>query len=172
MSLDYFLSNVAGWCRSGVNQVICMSLSLDGRVWLCTLLVAWIGGIFFLASGRGSISRTARFVLPTLHPLFPRARDRDLNFYHAVIRKLCHLGATRFLALLAAGTAYYWSFPEVAKLWHLSALGVVVFIAALDEFRQSFYGSRVGSLSDVALDCVGGAMGILLYWLVVDRDFV
>jgi VanZ family protein len=55
--------------------------------------------------------------------------------------------------------------PFLAKFWYLFAFVIVLVVAALDEARQSFYEDRVGSLSDVALDGVGGLTAILLFWI-------
>lgn len=43
------------------------------------------------------------------------------------------------------------------------AVALVLTVAAADEIRQSFSSERIGSLSDVILDCAGGLTAILLF---------
>ena len=139
-----------------------MSFWEGQSLWLYVLLITWIGGTFYLSSGRGSISRTARYVIPALRFLFPGADARDLKKYHAVFRKLCHLAGYAILGLLASAASYNSSIPTVAQFWPFAAFVTVLVVAALDEIRQSFYPDRVGSVTDVVLDCIGGLTTILV----------
>ena len=138
-------------------------------LWLYLPLMLWIGGIFYLSSEKGSISNTARRFSPILHSLFPKAGEKSLKTYHLVFRKLCHFFGYGILAIFAAIVFYNSSIVFLAKNWQISSLVMVFLIASADEIKQSFYPNRDGSISDVALDCIGGLTLILLFWMFVSR---
>ncbi len=140
-------------------------LSIE-NFWLYLLLVIWIGGIFYLSSSKGSVSRTFPYFAPVLRFLLPRSDAITLRTDYLVVRKLGHFFSYGILALLASGIFYNSSMPSLAKFWYLFAFVIVLVVAALDEARQSFYADRVGSLSDVALDCFGGLSMITLFWII------
>ncbi len=139
--------------------------------WLYLPLIVWIGGIFYLSSSRGSISNTSIYFVPFFHFLFPQAGAQTLKNYHAVIRKVGHFVGYSILALLASIVFYNSSAVFPAKFWYVYAFLVVLIVAAADEIRQSFYPNRVGSLSDVALDCLGGLTMIFLFRIFATNVF-
>jgi VanZ family protein len=141
----------------------------EENFWLYAPLIIWIGGIFYLSSNKGSMSRTSPYFVPVLHFLLPGAGEKPLKRYHFVVRKLCHFFGYAMLALLAAIVFYNSSLIAAARFWHICAFALVLIIAAADEIRQSFSPERVGSLSDVALDCAGGLTAIFLFWLFSAR---
>jgi len=128
-------------------------------------LVIWIGVIFFLSTGAGSMSQTSRFIRPILEFLFPDAPESTLLIYHGYIRKFAHFAEYAVLALLASRAFFYSSWGFIKKYWHISALGLVLLTASLDETNQFFSTSRTGSGWDVLLDISGGITATLLYWL-------
>ena len=129
-------------------------------------LLLWIAVIFFLSSGQGSSGRTSLIIRPILEFLFPSASEETLLFYHGVIRKLAHLTEYAVLGLLACR-----AFRNLSRRY-LFALGLVVLVAALDEFNQSFNPLRTGSAWDVAIDVSGGIVAIALTYLVIMRRAV
>lgn len=134
-------------------------------------LIAWIGGIFYLSTGRGSVSQTAPYFVPVLNFLFPGASAQILKNYYFVVRKLCHFFGYAILALLASIVFYNSSALSAAKFWYICAFALVLTVAATDEIRQSFYPNRVGSVSDVALDCAGGLTMIFSFWIFARNVF-
>ena len=54
-----------------------------------------------------------------------------------------------------------WQWPEAGL-----ALAIVLFYAASDELHQVFVPSRTGQFSDVVVDVSGGAIGLVLLWLM------
>ena len=126
-------------------------------------LIAWIGGIFYLSSSKGSAFNTSIYFIPALHFLFPQAGAQALKNYHRVIRKMFHFIGYAVLALLASIVFYNSSAVFPAKFWYVCAFAVVLIVAAADEFRQSFYPNRVGSFADVMLDCLGGLTMFFLF---------
>ena len=148
-----------------------MAFFRDENFWLYVPLITWISGIFYLSSSNGSVSHTLPYFIPVLHFLFPRASAEALKNYHFIVRKLSHFFGYAVLALLASIVFYSSSLQYPARFWYVCAFAVVLIVASTDEFRQSFYSERVGSLSDVALDCLGGLTMILLFWIFASNVF-
>ena len=139
--------------------------------WLYLPLIVWIGGVFYLASGRGSMSRTAPFFVTLLRFLFPRRDLNRLQNYHVVIRKFGHFATYATLALLASIVFYNSSLMFAAKFWYACTFAVVFVVASTDEILQRFHPQRVGSLADVVLDCIGGLAMIFLFWIFAANGF-
>jgi VanZ family protein len=55
---------------------------------------------------------------------------------------------------------------EWRAAWVRQALGIVMVVAALDEFHQSFVPSRGSSPWDALLDTLGAALFLAVAWLV------
>ncbi|MCY7345797.1 MAG: VanZ family protein [Pyrinomonadaceae bacterium] len=148
-----------------------MAFFRDENFWLYAPLIVWISGIFYLSSNRGSMSNTLPYFITLNKLLFSRSDAATLRKYHFIIRKTCHFFGYAILALLASVVFYNSSLPSPAKFWHVCAFAIVLVVASADEIRQSFYPERNGSLSDVALDCLGGLTMILLFWLFAANLF-
>ena len=95
---------------------------------------------------------------------------------HYDFRKFCHLTEYAILALLiwrairqACGNksaapehgAGGWSWPEAGF-----ALSMVFLYGASDEIHQAFVPNRTAQVSDVLIDTLGGAAGLLALWIV------
>lgn len=110
------------------------------------------------------MSQTSRFIRPLLEFLFPAAPEQTLIIYHSYIRKAAHFTEYAILAFLAvralAATArlHTWRF--------ILPLLLVVAVAVIDEFNQSFEVSRTGSIQDVLLDISGGVVMITMLFLL------
>jgi VanZ family protein len=142
-----------------------MDFPLNENLWLYLPLILWICGIFYLSSNKGSVSNTSRFITPLLSFLFPTSDQEYLKTYHFIFRKLTHFLGYAVLALFATLAFYNSRVPFLAQFWYLFAFAVVLVISSSDEIKQSFYASRIGSVSDVILDCAGGITMIFLIWI-------
>jgi len=129
-------------------------------------LLFWIGVIFYLSSSQGSFSETSRFFEPILYFLFPNASLETITELHGYIRKLAHVGVYSLLGLLAT-RAFSIRWAKTPLVWAAVSIAVVVTVASLDEFNQSFLATRTGAVADVVLDTVSGvaAIGIAIWWL-------
>lgn len=142
-------------------------------------LFLWIGVIFFLSSSQGAMSNTSRFIRPFLEWLFPLAPEETLQIYHGYIRKFAHFFEYAMLAFFAsrafrhsggnpnAGAAAEKrassrSCFRLQKYWAVLALVLVVLVASIDEFNQSFNPLRTGTIYDVLLNFSGGLTMIFL----------
>ena len=125
--------------------------------------VAWMALILWLGSDTGSAERTGRLILPALRFVFPTASPLQLDAMHAGIRKLAHLTEYALLAFWVVRALARSSYLSLRNSRYLLAVVLVLVIASLDEFNQSFEPSRTSTVWDVGLDLVGGAaMAVIL----------
>jgi VanZ family protein len=131
------------------------------KYWLPLLL--WLGVIFVGSTDLMSAERTSRFIVPLLRWLNPNISAENLASIHFVVRKGAHLSEYAVLALLLLRAAIY-----VTNLkWPMSILCVsiwcvCVFVAATDEFHQTFVRSRGASIRDITIDSAGALVGLLV----------
>jgi VanZ family protein len=133
------------------------SVSTSSR-WLP--LLAWILVIFFFSTDRFAGGETSRFIIPALHWLFPSFSPEQLALGHAICRKAGHVLEFFVLGLLA-WRAFQTEDVREWRSW-ISSAALVLFVALLDEFHQSFVPSRTSSITDVGYDFAGGLMALLL----------
>ncbi|MFQ5946994.1 MAG: VanZ family protein [Anaerolineae bacterium] len=125
--------------------------------------VAWMGVIFWLSTGSFSVEETGGWILPFLQRLFPWATISQLEFLHWLGRKTAHVTEYAILAWLwhrafvKAGPS---TFQKRAGV--LSAFGLTVVYAIVDELHQGWTGQRGGSTADVVLDAFGGGAALVL----------
>jgi VanZ family protein len=129
--------------------------------------------IFSGSSDAKSYQHSSMFVEPILRWLFPHLSPSHVGEIHHLVRKFAHLTEYAVLALLLWHAirrtneknprprgAGRWNWPD-ARL----ALLLVMLYAATDEFHQSFVPGRTSLASDVLIDTVGGAAGLLALWI-------
>lgn len=132
-------------------------------------LLIWIGVIFFLSSGQGSMSQTSLIIRPILEFLFPTATQETLVLYHGYIRKVAHFAEYGVLGLLAC-RAFGGSLQNFVRRHHyIFAVILLIVVAVLDETNQSFNPARTGSPFDILIDLSGGLTGIILFYFFARR---
>jgi VanZ family protein len=136
------------------------------KFWLPVLF--WMAVIFTASADAHSYEHSSRFVEPFLHWLFPKMAWTTIQTIHHVVRKCGHLTEYAILALLFWRALHLtgnhlptWSWPKVG-----GTLLLVFIFAATDEFHQRFVPTRTPLVSDVFIDTVGGAIGLLILWFV------
>jgi len=121
--------------------------------------------IIFLGSTDLLSSRnTSRFIGPLLRWFKPDVSAETIAFAQTIVRKTGHVAEYGVLAVLVWHAART---PQDARWsWRAAwlALAIVVVYAATDEVHQSFVATRLGSVWDVFLDTIGGAIGLFLLW--------
>jgi len=132
-------------------------------------LLFWIGVIFFLSSGQGASSQTSLIIRPILEFLFPNASFETIGFYHGIIRKCAHFVEYAVLGLLACRAFAASTTNSLGKYFPLLAVGLVLIVAASDEFNQSFNPDRTSSPIDVMIDLSGGITAALIYSFATRR---
>jgi VanZ family protein len=123
-------------------------------------LFLWLGVIFFLSSPEGSFNQTSRIIGPLLHFFYPEISPDLEAQIHSIVRKCAHFTEYAVLAFLAVRAFSISASLLVRQRSYVFALVLVVMIASLDEFNQSFEPSRTSSFWDVLLDISGGLVMI------------
>ncbi len=137
------------------------------KYWLPVLV--WMALIFSVSADPKSYQHSAGLFEPLLHWLFPRLPHEQIEIYHHVFRKSCHLSEYALLALLlwrairqpVRNDSRPWRWDEAGL-----ALAGVFLYAASDEFHQIFIPTRTARVSDVLIDTSGGLLGLLVLWLL------
>lgn len=137
------------------------------RYWLPLLI--WMAVIFSASADTQSTAHTSRFLGPFLRWLWPDLSPETIDQVRWVVRKAAHLTEFAILAWLwwralwrpARHDAKPWS-------WRIAgcALGAVVLYAMSDELHQYFVANRTASVRDVAIDTLGGILGLGLLWAI------
>ena len=146
-----------------------MMTGIDGKVWRAWLAVVLCITVIWIFSGESfSAGSTSRFLTPFLRWLDPDISHQAILRVRFYIRKAAHLTEYAVLAVLTFRALRLSLDVSALRVIGL-AMGLVVTVAALDELRQSFLATRTGSLTDVAIDFTGGALGVVLI-VVVHRS--
>jgi VanZ family protein len=123
--------------------------------WLPALL--WTAAVLLASSDPFSAAHTGSILAVFLGWMPPASFDLT----HFLVRKLAHLTEYGILALLWfrawRGTQLGWSAP-----WARRAFALCLAVAAVDEFHQGFVPTRTSSPRDVAIDCVGVLIALLM----------
>jgi VanZ family protein len=129
--------------------------------WLPVL--AWVGVIFLGSTDLMSAEHTSRFIVPFLRWLKPDISAETLASVHFVLRKCAHVGEYAVLALpLLRAATLMTNFNGSMAILYVSVLGVCLFVAATDEFHQTFVVSRGASVRDIVIDGGGAILGLLV----------
>ncbi len=144
------------------------------KILLPIACVAWIAFIFSnsLKTGAQSsaqsstavavVQKVAQVVAPSSK--IATATGEDYDILHAVVRKLAHF--TEFAGLGALLCWCYFAYTSRYKWAWLPAVGVLL-VPVIDELLQTLTNARACSVVDMCIDAGGGAVGLLLAWVVV-----
>jgi VanZ family protein len=123
----------------------------------------WLGVIFLASTDLMSAEHTSRFIVPFLRWLKPDISPEALASIHFIVRKCAHLGEYAVLALLLLRPAIFMTNlkPSLAILY-VSVWVACLFVAATDEFHQTFVASRGASARDIIIDSGGAILGLLI----------
>ena len=117
--------------------------------------------IFIFAGSTDLLSaeHTSRFIGPFLRWFSPDVSDATIASVQLVVRKCGHLTEYAILAALLY---------RAVRLFAVAFIVAAVY-AGLDEFHQSFVATRTASPSDVAVDCLGAVIGLVIYRLAQSK---
>jgi len=123
----------------------------------------WLAVIFLASTDLMSAEHTSRFIVPFLRWLKPDISPEALASIHFIVRKCAHLGEYAVLALLLLRAAIFMTNlkPSLAILY-VSVWVACLFVAATDEFHQTFVASRGASARDIMIDSGGAILGLLI----------
>ena len=126
-------------------------------------MLVWVGVIFLGSTDPMSAEHTSRFIVPFLRWLKPNISAETLASIHFILRKCAHVGEYAVLALLLLRAATLMTnFRRSIPILYVNVLGVCLFVAATDEFHQTFVASRGASVTDIMIDSGGVILGLLI----------
>ena len=136
-----------------------------GRIIRYAPLLLWVAVIFINSSTAGASQNTSRIIRPLLEWFFPAADAATLDVYHGYIRKLAHFTEYAVLGFFAARAFQLSSQTVLRKFWFVWAVLFFAFVAAADEYNQSFNPLRTSSGYDVLIDVAGGLFAVTAFYL-------
>jgi len=95
----------------------------------------------------------------------PSSSADTIEASHRFVRKCAHFVEYSLLAFWAARAWARSTNTAVIKYRYLLAVLLVLVVASLDEFNQSFEPSRTSAPWDVVLDCAAGATMVIVLWI-------
>ena len=132
-------------------------------------VVVWIAVIFTLSTDTFSAEHTGSVLEYIIVHTVGQVETRTFEYIHFITRKLAHVteyGVLGFLLFRA------WRGDDTGgwrAAWVRQALGIVMGVAAVDEFHQSFVLSRGSSPWDALLDTLGAALFLAVAYLIWTR---
>ena len=131
------------------------------KSWLPVFI--WLGVIFLASTDLMSAEHTSRFIVPFLRWLKPDISPEALASIHFIVRKCAHLGEYAVLALLLLRAAIFMTnLKRSLTILFVSVWVACLFVAATDEFHQTFVASRGASARDIMIDSGGAILGLLI----------
>jgi VanZ family protein len=127
-------------------------------------VVAWMIFVFIGSTDLLSAEHTSRYIGPFLRWFAPNVSDATIGSAQLVVRKCAHLTEYAILAALL-----YRAFRQHRDRVFGIAFIIAAVYASLDEFHQSFVATRTASPWDVAIDCMGALVGLLLCRIFFNR---
>ena len=134
----------------------------------------WIGLIAFESTDFCSSENTGSLLYALLTRLFGHINFQDFLIFHHYLRKTGHVVGYGMLALLLLRGWRATLGQDRVRMGRTALLAWMgtVFVAALDEWHQSYIPSRTGSVWDVALDSAAGLVFLLAaYFRLRGSDF-
>ena len=124
----------------------------------------WVGLIAFESTDYFSAQNTGSMLYGLLTHLFGQINLYDFLIFHHYLRKTGHVvgyGMLGLLMLRGWRATLDCDHTRLGRTALLSWLGTV-FVAAMDEWHQSFIPSRTGTWRDAALDSLAGLVFLLV----------
>ena len=113
-----------------------------------------------------SSDHTSRVIEPWIRWLFPAMSPLNVDWLHMMIRKSAHVTEYGIFALLIARALLSSSWPFLTRGWFVIGMGLLLAMAASDEFHQRFVPRRTSTPKDVLIDMCGGvaALTVVALW--------
>jgi VanZ family protein len=123
----------------------------------------WLGVIFLGSTDLMSAEHTSRFIVPLLRWLRPDISPETLASIHFIVRKCAHVSEYAILALLFLRAAVLiTNLKRSIPILCVTVWVACLFVAAADEFHQTFVASRGASVRDIMIDNGGAILGLLI----------
>jgi VanZ family protein len=138
-----------------------MTLRSFLKYWLP--VVVWLGVIFFGSTDFMSAEHTSRIIEPFLRWLKPDISPEAIAQVQFFVRKVAHLTEYAILAMLLWRAIYRGTnLTMTMSILSVSVWLAATFVAAGDEYHQSFVPSRGAAWGDVLIDSGGAIFGLLI----------
>ncbi len=111
------------------------------------------------------MAETSRFIGPFIRWIYPDISPETLKVIHVGVRKLAHIFEYAVLGFLAVRAFSLVAGHRLANWRYVVAIIPVVFVAVVDEYRQSLEITRTGTIDDAILDIASGMLAIALLWI-------
>ena len=133
------------------------------RIFKLLLVIAWMVFIFLLSGSLGSKSGSlSAGTIGTIRDYLPSLSEQLATL---LARKSAHILMYAVLGILLTSLLRDYKLGRRALVAY--ALVVATLYASLDEINQYFVGGRSSSPRDVAIDVLGAAVGIAIYFAVI-----
>lgn len=141
-------------------------------------MVLTMGAIFKFSSQNGDKSsniseKTAEAVVVIINklgmPVSKNPSSATFQAFHTIVRKLAHF--TAFMVLSMSATAFFATYWTKDKRNYIYPLMLCFAYACSDEFHQLFSQGRSAQFTDVLIDTVGGAVGIIIVMGAINLYF-
>lgn len=123
----------------------------------------WIALIVVFSGDTLGFGRTAAFIGWVMRKLGFEVTTPTLYLLNTAVRKAVHVITYGVLSLLV-----FRALRDGERGWRLSwvmlAIAITIGVASVDEYRQTFYASRTGTIVDLLYDTAGALLAQLLIW--------
>ena len=126
--------------------------------------VVWALVIFSLSTGGLGPSFTGRVLADAFGLFHLTISKAGFEVFHFCVRKAAHVAEYAVFAVLLCASSKEPQFPWRPRRV-LGCFLIAVVYSLMDEYHQSFVPGRNASLTDCGIDAIGGAMGILAYYV-------
>lgn len=132
----------------------------------------WLSVIFLGSTDFMSAEHTSRLIVPFLRWLKPDISAETLASIHFIVRKGAHVSEYAILSLLLLRAAILipnlnLNLKQSVLMFCASVWIACLFVAASDEFHQTFVPSRGASVGDIIIDGGGAILGLLIGAMLV-----
>lgn len=142
-------------------------------VFFTIAVILWMIVIFWFSAQPADIStdmsesvgrRLGALIIRDFNTWEPEAQLEFADRIDFAVRKCAH--ATEYAILAGLLLGMFASRGVKGKNLYTAAMGMVLFYASTDELHQLFVPGRACMITDVLIDCAGGAVMCVLYFLI------
>lgn len=132
------------------------------RSWF--LVAVWVALINFLSGPQFAGAKTQPAVIEQVHAAAPQLSSSQARKVAQYLRKHAHVAEYAMLTFLLAWALQRQGFPPRKPSWRtaFAVLAVVLVVASIDEWHQTFVPGRDGCMADVLIDVGGAGVGLVI----------
>ena len=142
-----------------------MKLNIKRIIIIIMLLITWIIIFKFSSQSGEESSNVSRGIIQKIIDFIPNIGENQ-ELAERVIRKIAHFSIYTLVGLLLKNLFNTYDIKEKYKIIYSLIIGIIYAIS--DEIHQKFVPGRSAQITDVMLDSMGVALGILLVMLVIE----